>query len=570
MNAQVKNRLKKWGLSTILLCVLMACNKNDDETPPPPEPEVTKTISDLLEESSSLTVINAIIKAVDEKNGGSLGTTLNSDGAFTLFAPINDSDTPLLIQIDEQGNLIISDEDAPLWDQIIRYHLVADAALEEADLSNGRELTTVLSEKLRVSTEGGLFLADATENNTKIVQTDIVAKNGIVHYVDRVLVPQTVLAAIAQPDVSNGIEEALEADPDLKSFLEAIRFLDLEEEFFTLDNGTGKGIGSKKTENATIFAPNNDAFESLFAELGDAYNSLEDFDTETEKDLLRNAMRYHTVPGGKRLANSFQDGETLNTEINEDITIGTQTSDVQVRDRKSAGFILNPDQEVGTNVIHTINIVLRPIAFYDGFEADPTSGDTRNMIAVFNTYPSLSILVAAIEKTNLSFVYPRNNFTEPPVNISTYFAPDNEAFEALFETLGENYNSLDDFDTAEKLEILADILLHQHSSSYLCSETLIASGRSQVYLSRLINPQVPKFPDYRNEVVTIGDATEPVITIRDDIGREARIKQADITVGKNIPACAEGVTDLGGNTSLVHITNLVLLKRDFSVLLNDL
>ncbi|QLG44927.1 fasciclin domain-containing protein [Costertonia aggregata] len=577
MNSFLKNRFKSITAGMLTTALVVSCGKNDDEPPVLPDENIAETIFQILDKSDSLTVLSALIKETDRKTGGALEASLKTDGSFTLFAPINDSDSPLLINLDSEGNLVIPDEDAELWDNILKYHIVSTKAIKASDLNDGEEFTTVLGETLSVNRSGGTFLEDATQTKSKIVKTDIVAKNGIIHYIDKVLTPQIVLDAIDSKQ-SNGVEEILAADPELSSFLAAIKAAGLEDVYFKNPGVISKGSDrTAKFDLATIFAPNNTAFQSLFDELGDDYNGLDDFDTDEEKTLLRDALRFHTAPDSRRMRVSFtQAEEQLNTllgeqlgDLDEDITVAVQGADIQIRDSKSAGFIVNGDKEAGNNIIHTINIVLRHKAFYDGFEADARAGDTRNMPTVFKTYPSLSILLEAIEKTALSFEYPRNNFTEPPLNISTYFAPNNDAFEELFNYLGDTYSSLDDFDTPEKLEVLKDILLHQHSSSYLCKERLEEEGRSANVFTRLINPQVPKFPDNeRFQVKTTGDAANPVIKLEDYLGREANFNQFNIKVAPTLPACAEGQTGLSGATSLIHIIDKVMMKSEFRTRLN--
>ena len=47
----------------------------------------------------------------------------------------------------------------------------------------------------------------------------------------------------------------------------------------------------------TVFAPTNTAFANLLDALGDDYNSLADFDTQEEIDLLVDILTYHVVAG---------------------------------------------------------------------------------------------------------------------------------------------------------------------------------------------------------------------------------------------------------------------------------
>ena len=538
-----------------LFIVVVSCEEKEEPVVTEPDDSPQATLLDKIKASDSLKVISKVIEALDREATDQLSAVLNGTTDYTLFAPIDGSDTPLMLAVDsDTGAPVFTEEEASLWRAIIRYHLVL-GVIKSGDLQNGQTLTTVLGETFTINTGNGVFISDATEEDTRVVRADVLAQNGIIHFIDKVLVPQPVVDRPKPPQPeANGIREALASDSTLSTFLEAIELFGVEEVFFLKSEN-----GRSNVNEATIFAPNNDAFTALFAELGDDYNSLTDFDTPEEKTLWQQALRYHIVPK-VRLSTSFtEDNEPLNTLLDENITVGTQTADIQMRDGQSAGLIIKKDKVAGDNIIHTINIVLRPQAFYTAFPLETTNGGTGNMPALFKTRPELSTLVAAIEKVNLS-EYPLG-FNDS--DISTYFAPNNDAFDSLFAILGDEYNSLDDFDTEAELQTLANILLHQHSSSYLCYERLVEEGKSLVYPSRLINPKVPRAPDRRNEIVTVGDASDPMVIIRDDVFRVARIVEADIVLDKSVPACAEGVTGIVGSTSIVHITDLVLLKRVF-------
>ena len=539
-----------------LFIVVASCEEKEETVVTEPDDSPQATLLDKIKASDSLKVISQVIEALDKEATDQLSAVLNGTTDYTLFAPIDDSDTPLVLPLDsDTGAPVFTEEEASLWRAIIRYHLVP-GVIKSGDLQNGQTLTTVLGETITINTGNGVFISDATEEDARVVRADVLAKNGIIHFIDKVLVPQPVVDRPEPPQPeANGIREALASDPTLSTFLEAIELFGVDEVFFLKSEN-----GRSNINEATIFAPNNDAFTSLFATLGDNYNSLADFDTPEEKQLWQQALRYHIVPE-VRLSTSFtEDNEPLETLLDENLTVGTQTADIQVRDSQSAGLIVGKDKAAGDNIIHTISIVLRPQAFYTAFPVETTNGDTRNMPALFKTRPELSTLVAAIEKVKLSFEYPPGLYD---INISTYFAPNNAAFDSLFVTLGDDYNSLDDFDTEVELQTLTNILLHQHSSSYLCYERMLGEGRSTVYPARLINPQVPLAPDRRNELVTAGDASAPVVTIVDYVYRVAGIVEADIVLDRSVPACAEGNTDFVGFTSIVHITDLVLLKPGF-------
>ena len=355
---------------------------------------------------------------------------------------------------------------------------------------------------------------------------------------------------VTDPDqpIQTTLLDKIKASDSLKVFNRIIETLDQQaaDKLSAVLNGT---------TNYTLFAPIDEAVPPLAIETNPTTGAP--VFTEEEAALWRAIVRYHLVPGSiLNLSTTFtEDNEPLKTLLDENITIGVQGTTIQVRDSQSAGLIVEKDKAAGNNIIHTIDIVLRPQAFYTAFPPEVINGNTRNMPAFFKTRPELSTLVATIEKVNLSFGYPPG-FSD--INVSTYFAPTNAAFDSLFVTLGDDYNSLDDFDTEIELQTLTNILLPQHSSSYLCYERMLEEGRSTIYPARLINPQVPRAPDRRNELVTVSDASAPVVTIVDYV-----YQVADIVLDKSVPACAEGVKDISGNTSIVLITDLVLLKPGF-------
>ena len=545
------------SLPVIALMVLFASCKESGEGPMVPDPDnpVQTTLLDKIKASDSLKVFNKIIETLDKDATDKLSAVLNGTTNYTLFAPIDGAEAPLPIATDPAtGAPVFTESEADLWRAIVRYHLVAGNALKSTDLTDGQTLTTVLGETITIRLDNGVFLSDATEADGQVVRADVLAKNGVIHFIDKVLVPQQV---VERPR-SNGVREALAADLELSTFLEAIERFEVDKELFFTE---GSENGRSQISAATIFAPNNAAFTSLFAALGEDYNSLADFKTTEEKQLWQQTLRYHVSPTAARLAASFTiDGEQLATLSDESLTVGAQTANVEVRDSQSGGVVVGADKVANSNVIHTINQVLRPQAFYTKFPLPKINGDTRNMPAFFRTRPELSTLVAAIEKVKLSFEYPPGLYD---INVSTYFSPNNAAFDSLFVTLGDDYNSLDDFDTEVELQTLTNILLHQHSSSYLCYARMLEEGKSSVYPARLINPQVPRAPDRRNELVTVGDASAPVATIVDYVYRVAEIVEADIVLDRSVPACAEGNTDFVGFTSIVHITDLVLLKPGF-------
>ena len=106
-----------------------------------------------------------------------LDTTLASDGPYTILAPTNGA-FPL-------GNTNLNlDSENPLVDlqNKLKYHILP-GSLKAANLAG--EVTTMEGSTLTVSTMNGVTMVNG---EAIVVTTDIIAPNGVVHFIDTMLV----------------------------------------------------------------------------------------------------------------------------------------------------------------------------------------------------------------------------------------------------------------------------------------------------------------------------------------------------------------------------------------------
>lgn len=104
--------------------------------------------------------------------------TLKGKGPFTVFAPTDEA----------FAKIPKADLDALLKDKakltaVLTYHVVPGKVMA-ADVRAGK-LKTVQGSELTVATAGGV-----TVDNAKVVKTDIVADNGVIHVIDSVIIPK--------------------------------------------------------------------------------------------------------------------------------------------------------------------------------------------------------------------------------------------------------------------------------------------------------------------------------------------------------------------------------------------
>jgi uncharacterized surface protein with fasciclin (FAS1) repeats len=104
--------------------------------------------------------------------------TLQGPGPFTVFAPTDAAFAKL-----PDGTLEALLADKEKLTAVLTYHVVP-GKLMAADVATVKEAKTVQGEMLEISTEDGVRVDDA-----KVVRTDVVASNGVIHVIDTVVLP---------------------------------------------------------------------------------------------------------------------------------------------------------------------------------------------------------------------------------------------------------------------------------------------------------------------------------------------------------------------------------------------
>lgn len=104
---------------------------------------------------------------------------LSASGPFTVFAPTNDAFNALFKQLGVGG---IKDLSAEQLTPILTYHVVSGRVMS-TDLSN-TSVATLNGKKISIDISNGVKI-----NESKVVKADIQGTNGVVHVIDRVLIP---------------------------------------------------------------------------------------------------------------------------------------------------------------------------------------------------------------------------------------------------------------------------------------------------------------------------------------------------------------------------------------------
>jgi len=106
--------------------------------------------------------------------------TLQGKGPFTVFAPTDEAFADIQSEVDK----LLTPENKEKLSKILTYHVVSGATMA-ADLEDGQELTTVEGSKLKVMVKDGKVMV----GNAQVTTADIEASNGVIHVIDKVLMP---------------------------------------------------------------------------------------------------------------------------------------------------------------------------------------------------------------------------------------------------------------------------------------------------------------------------------------------------------------------------------------------
>jgi len=114
---------------------------------------------------------------------------LSGVGQFTVFAPTNTAFTNLDTELAPGGIAGVSAENLT---KVLQYHVVSPANVLAGDLTNNQIVTPILSPAQTFTIElpaTGAQIKDASNRTSKIIITDVQCSNGVIHAVDKVLLP---------------------------------------------------------------------------------------------------------------------------------------------------------------------------------------------------------------------------------------------------------------------------------------------------------------------------------------------------------------------------------------------
>lgn len=432
MMRQIKLSLGLMSLAGIL--ILAGCDKNDES------PQTTQNIVQVAQAQPDLSsLVTALTKFPD------LVATLSGTGKYTVFAPNNDAFTALLETI---GQTSINDVPEPVLKSLLQYHVVKSDSLLSTQLTDGN-VVSANTESISVTTTGGILL----NGSAKVLMPDLKSSNGVVHVIDKVLVPASISRFV------NTIVEPAYFNKNFTTLISAVTAASPS----ILDTLLSS---SKKT----LFAPTNDAFTAA------GITSL------PSRSALDAVLAYHLIGSEVKAAQLPSNTSPANSAIT---TLGGV---FYLSNRGSNGVFINGNTRVvatdilaDNGVVHVIDRTLLPpsqtIARITTALSTASSGaEFTQLVAALTRVPALLDAASAASSS------------------LTVFAPTDAAFRELYTALG--VTGINDIN----LNTLTAVLKH-----HIVSSPTTATGR--IFSSDLITGSVPAL----NGNISI-NATEGTVT----------------------------------------------------------
>ncbi len=110
--------------------------------------------------------------------------TLNTKGPYTVFAPTDDAFAKL-----PQGTVESLLQDIPKLTSILTYHVI-EGKVPAADVIQHKNLTTLQGQDVKIDAVKWHLHKSVKVNDANIIKTDVEADNGIIHIIDKVLLPK--------------------------------------------------------------------------------------------------------------------------------------------------------------------------------------------------------------------------------------------------------------------------------------------------------------------------------------------------------------------------------------------
>lgn len=328
----MNNRLL--SLALIGSIALVGCGSDDEDTLLSDQTPQLDIVETAQSDDRFDTLVSAVVAA-------DLVSTLQAEGPYTVFAPTDDAFTTYLTENALSAQELLA---ADALADILTYHVYAGKVLSSAAItlagSSDNVIEMVNGDNAALSLSG----SNLNVNLSQVIVADVEASNGVIHAINKVLVPPT---DSPLSDTNATIAELVTAlagaaESEFTTLLAALSQEGLD---VTLD-GDGP---------FTVFAPTDAAFEALIA----ATEGVEDAADLLALDGLDDILKQHVVSGTAidsvtAFAANGANLTTLNTNDSAELTVSIDSGALNIE----GSTVVITDVKASNGIIHVIDQVI--------------------------------------------------------------------------------------------------------------------------------------------------------------------------------------------------------------------
>ena len=386
--------------------------------PSPAAPPSAPQPKSIVETAASLPQFSSLVAALGfASQSGDLVNLLSGAGTFTVFAPTNEAFDALARELTRNPTAtaaaLLVPGNTALVRAVLQYHVLG-ATVRKADVPLGAPIDPVLAgnDTFQIDAAGeALVITDGKLRTSRIVATDVAASNGVIHVIDKVLLPAAKQADRTVAEIALGNE-------NFSTLVKAVQFAGIDGDLLSLLSNPG---------SLTVFAPTNAAFDALARELtGNASATGESLLVPANRDLVRAVLRYHVL-ASEVFAAAIQPGRSIEPALGAGAFFKIEIENgvpVIFDGRGRRSNIVATDIDATNGVIHVLDRVILP--------AD------RSIVQIAASAPQFSSLVAALQFASID-----GDLVAALSGPGTFtvFAPTNAAFDALARELTHDVNA---------------------------------------------------------------------------------------------------------------------------------
>lgn len=326
-------------ISLIATAFLFAgCGGDDDAATPDAPPTGPVSILATAQATPSLSSLVAAVEFASDNND--LVDLLADPGTLTAFAPTNAAFDALAVELTGTAGATAADLLVPankaLVKSVLQYHVLT-TKVNAAGIQFGKAIVPAGGGFFKIEAGSPPVIQDGRNRTANITATDIEATNGVVHLIDKVILP-------ADKNIVEVAQAAGDATPaEFTILVEAVVAANL----VTTLSGEGP---------FTVFAPTDAAFAAALTELGLTKQQL------LNSSLLDEILTYHVVPG-RVLKADVPVGTPITTAEGGMFTINASLAISDEQTPARTANIVATDVFTANGVIHVIDKVILPNSF---------------------------------------------------------------------------------------------------------------------------------------------------------------------------------------------------------------